>query len=91
MICSFDANFNFVEADADSGTEAIASPEGTTREQFMQWLSQLSSKQSPVWLGLPHHAERVLLSTRAKELTVNVLKLQVCHCCLKIADVGSDC
>jgi len=65
-----------VRADVSSGTEAIVGPEGTTREQFLQWLTDLPSKQSPVWLGLPFHAERVLLSTRAKELTTNVLKLQ---------------
>ena len=66
-----------MEADAASATEAIGGPEGTTREQYLQWLAELPAKQSPVWLGLPFHAERVLLSTRAKQLTVNVLKLQV--------------
>ena len=76
-LCSFEANFNFVNADEGSATEAIPSPEGSTREQFMQWLSALPTKQSPVWLGLPFHAERVLLGTRAQQLTVNMLNLQV--------------
>jgi hypothetical protein len=74
---SFEANFNFVNADEASATEAIPSPEGSTRDQFMQWLSALPTKQSPVWLGLPFHAERVLLGTRAQQLTVNMLNLQV--------------
>lgn len=73
---SFEHNFHFVAGDAASGVEAIAGPDGTTRDQFMQWLAELPSKQSPVWLGLPSHAERVLLAVRAQQLTVNVLKLQ---------------
>ena len=73
-----------MNADPSSSTEAISGPEGTTREQFMQWLADLPTKQSPVWLGLPSHAERVLLSTRAQNLTVNMLKLQVCWSFLTI-------
>jgi hypothetical protein len=76
-LCSFEISFNFVEADVASATDAISGPDGSTREQMLQWLADLPSKQSPVWLGLPFHAERVLLATRAHQLTVSVLKLQV--------------
>ena len=68
---SFDHDFKFVE-----GEEGFSGPEGNTREQMMQWVAELPTKQSPLWLGLPSHAEKVLLASRAQLLAVNMLKLQ---------------
>lgn len=76
FIHSFDESFAFVEADKASGTLAIHAPEGTKREQFLQWADTLPDVQSPAWLGLPSNAELVLLTNRAIALALNMQKLQ---------------
>jgi dynein heavy chain 1, cytosolic len=88
---SFESSFNMVDAHEGSGTEAVPSPEGSTRDHFMQWLAALPpAKQTPVWLGLPSHAERVLLSTRARELAVDMINLQVVDEQLSLQSSESD-
>ena len=42
--------------------EGIQGPEGTKRNQFMEWIEALPSKNSPTWLGLPETAEDMLLA-----------------------------
>jgi hypothetical protein len=46
----------------------------STKQQFLEWASQLTSVQLPSWIALPNMAERVLLSNRARDL-VNKMNL----------------
>ena len=39
-------------------------PDGTRREQFVQWAESIKTLQAPSWLGLPNNAEKVLLTNR---------------------------
>ena len=55
---SFDAEFALV-AGAGSEGKDIGMPEGIRRDQFLQWVEQLSDRQTPAWLGLPNNAEKV--------------------------------
>ncbi|EDQ85850.1 uncharacterized protein MONBRDRAFT_11532 [Monosiga brevicollis MX1] len=60
----------------ESGTEAILTPEGFHREQFLAWAASLPDSQSPSWLGLPSNAEIVLLTNRAAAMAGNCQMLQ---------------
>ncbi len=44
--------------------------------QFLAWIESLSSKQSPVWLGLPDTAENVLLTQLATKTRVKMMRMQ---------------
>lgn len=44
----------------------LTMPEGIRREQFVQWTDGLPDTQSPVWMGLPSNAEKVLLTTQGR-------------------------
>ena len=52
-------------------------PEGIRRDQFLQWIEALGDRQTPLWLGLPNNAEKVLLTTRGTEMLGKLLKMQV--------------
>lgn len=41
-------------------------PDGIRRDQFLQWIEHLGDRQTPLWLGLPNNAEKVLLTTLGK-------------------------
>ena len=73
---AYEANFALVTADKASDTSAVIVPEGNSREKFLDWVAKLPDVQSPVWLGLPANAEMVLLASRAKQMVINVMKLQ---------------
>eukprot|EP00043_Microstomoeca_roanoka_P020037 m.234910 g.234910 ORF g.234910 m.234910 type:complete len:4574 (+) comp17091_c0_seq1:164-13885(+) len=73
---SFEEGFPLVEADEAAETAAIYAPEGTRRDQFLQWADSLPNSQSPAWLGLPANAENVLLTNRAETMMNNMHKLQ---------------
>lgn len=77
---SFLPTFTLVKADDEAGVPAIKPPKGTSRSELLQWADSLPDAQLPTWLGLPANAEVVLLTNRAKMLTVNTMKLQVRAC-----------
>lgn len=56
LFCSASFGSNFQLA------EGIQGPEGTKRNQFVEWIEALPSKNSPTWLGLPETAEDMLLA-----------------------------
>ena len=74
---SFDADFVLVPADPTAGTPALVAPEGSRRDTFLQWVATLPDSQPPTWLGLPSNAEMVLLTTVARNLAADMLKLLV--------------
>lgn len=74
---SFNADFNLVPADAAAGTAAVLAPEGSRRDQFLEWVATLPDAQPPAWLGLPNNAEMVLLTSMARKLAADMLKLLV--------------
>ena len=63
---------------AEEGSEAIVMPDGTKRENYLQWAAALPKAQLPTWLGLPNNAEKVLLTTQGREVLSLMMKLQVC-------------
>jgi len=60
----------------DVGSEDIYLPEGSRREELLDWVARLPDSQSPSWLGLPNNAERVLLTNQGQEMISNTLKMQ---------------
>lgn len=66
----------------DVGSEDIYLPEGSRREELLDWVARLPDSQSPSWLGLPNNAERVLLTNQGEraELRVRVF-YRFCCCC----------
>lgn len=55
-------------ANIDGEGKNLVVPDGLRREQFVQWVDSVHQLQSPSWLGLPNNAEKVLLTTRGKEI-----------------------
>lgn len=76
-VASFLSKFLFVEADEASQTPAIRPPANSSRSELLAWAASLPDAQMPTWLGLPSNAEAVLLTSRAKVLCINMLKLQL--------------
>ena len=74
---SFGPKFVLVAGDKGSGTPTIKPPSGSTRAELLSWADSLPDAQLPTWLGLPANAEMVLLTTRAKVLSIDTLKLQM--------------
>jgi dynein heavy chain 1 len=56
---SYDVGFCLVD-----GVDSTQIPEGTRVDQFLTWVNGLPDKQSPVWLGLPADAEKLLLISK---------------------------
>lgn len=78
---SFEADFALVAnvdgvAGGPGGQRHITMPDGSRRNQFLQWIEALSDRQTPSWLGLPNNAEKVLLTTRGTDLVGKLLKMQ---------------
>ena len=74
---AFDADFALVKewTGARHSRDGVATcqtvlraPEGTTRAQFLAWVSKLPAAQSPVWLGLPAAAESRMLEQQGASL-----------------------
>jgi len=72
---SFDAEFPLMMTTSET-QKSLLIPEGTKRDQFMKWIENLPSTQSPTWLGLPENAESILLANQGKEVIRKLLKLQ---------------
>lgn len=72
---SFDAEYPLI-TDGPKG-KSINIPDGTRREQFVQWVESLPDNQTPSWLGLPNNAEKVLLTTQGSSLISKMLKMQL--------------
>ncbi|XP_037072682.1 LOW QUALITY PROTEIN: dynein heavy chain, cytoplasmic-like [Pollicipes pollicipes] len=73
---SFDGDFALVAGAGADGTD-ISMPEGIRRDQFLQWVEQLSDRQTPAWLGLPNNAEKLLLTTRGTDMVSSLLRMQL--------------
>ncbi|KAG9509180.1 Dynein heavy chain, cytoplasmic, partial [Fragariocoptes setiger] len=58
--------------------EDIKIPEGMRRDEFLAWIDQslAAAKESPVWLGLPPNAERVILTNHGHDIIRKLLRLQ---------------
>ena len=76
---SFEADFLLVSSKETQATDScrIVMPEGIRRDQFLQWIENLSDRQHPAWLGLPNNAEKVLLTTRGTDMVTKLLKMQL--------------
>jgi len=74
-IKTFDSDFKLINDDGSG--KSLSMPDGIRREQFLQWVNQLSDNQLPCWLGLPNNAEKVLLTTRGTDLIAKMLKMQL--------------
>lgn len=70
---SFNSNFFLNLA---SGKEALQSPDGRKRDQFLEWIENLPAKGNPTWVGLPVHAEQMLRINRAQHTLSRWLMLQ---------------
>lgn len=70
---AFNGELPLVDGGADG---IVAVPDGSRREEFEGWVSQLKDHQSPEWIGLPANAENILLINRGKETVAKLLKLQ---------------
>jgi dynein heavy chain 1 len=71
---SFESEFLLV-ANADGGD--ISMPDVLRRDQFLTWANTLGHRQTPAWLGLPTHAEKVLLTSRGADMVSKLLKMQL--------------
>lgn len=61
-----------------SGDKAVLSiPDGTKKEHFVKWVENLPSVESPVWLGLPENAEKLLTTKKGQAVISKLYKLQV--------------
>ena len=74
-IKTFDGDFKLISDDGSGA--ALTMPDGIRREQFLQWVNNLSDNQLPCWLGLPNNAEKVLLTTQGTDLIGKMLKMQL--------------
>lgn len=74
---SFDADFVLVNNVEGQQGKNIVMPEGVRREQFLQFTSTLTDRQSPTWLGLPNNAERVLLTKLASDMISKLMRMQL--------------
>jgi dynein heavy chain 1 len=72
---SFEHDFALVH-NVDGTSKSITIPDGSRREQFIDWISQLPDTQTPSWLGLPNNAEKVLLTTRGNDMVAKLLRMQ---------------
>uniref|UniRef100_A0A0L8I729 Dynein heavy chain, cytosolic n=1 Tax=Octopus bimaculoides TaxID=37653 RepID=A0A0L8I729_OCTBM len=74
---SFDADFVLVNNVEGQQGKNIIMPEGVRREQFLQFTSTLTDRQSPTWLGLPNNAERVLLTKLGSDMIAKLMRMQL--------------
>ncbi|KAJ3195747.1 hypothetical protein HK101_011181 [Irineochytrium annulatum] len=57
----FDLNFSLISS--TNAGDNLSIPESNRVEEIMKWVNALPDQQSPVWLGLPANAERVLMAS----------------------------
>lgn len=74
---SFDTDFSLVTGIGEGDKTSIIMPEGIRRDHFLQFVENLSERQTPSWLGLPNNAEKVLLTNYGADLVAKLLKLQL--------------
>eukprot|EP01114_Cavostelium_apophysatum_P023031 TRINITY_DN854_c0_g1_i2.p1 TRINITY_DN854_c0_g1~~TRINITY_DN854_c0_g1_i2.p1 ORF type:complete len:4577 (-),score=1545.65 TRINITY_DN854_c0_g1_i2:38-13768(-) len=73
---AFDPDFPLVGGGRDQSEARMTIPEGTKKEQFVRWVDQLPSNETPVWLGLPDNAEKLLLAKKGQAVIQKLHKLQ---------------
>jgi len=73
---SFDSEFALVAGAGPDGKD-IGMPDGIRRDQFLQWVEQMTDRQTPAWLGLPNNAEKLLLTTRGTDMVASLLRMQL--------------
>ena len=75
---AFNANFPLVKTFLSDGREEVilVAPEGTTKQDFEQWVNALPTYNSPLWLGLPATAEVRLLSSQGQYLLRSLHTIQ---------------
>lgn len=69
---SYELDFPLVKF--EDGT-SLTIPEGTKVEQFMEWVNKLPEQQ-PTWLGLPSHAEKLLLAIKGNNMLSKVRQMK---------------
>ena len=65
-------------------------PDALRRDQFLSWANGLVHRQTPAWLGLPTHAEKVLLTNRGAEMVSKLLKMQMIEDDEDVATIEAD-
>ncbi|CAH8499822.1 unnamed protein product [Heterobilharzia americana] len=73
---SFEHDFPLVRNVDGQVGKNIVTPDGSSRDELLSWISKLPDIQTPSWLGLPNNAEKVLLTNLGGEMIGNLLKLQ---------------
>ncbi|CAH8501365.1 unnamed protein product [Schistosoma guineensis] len=73
---SFEHDFPLVRNVDGQVGKNIVTPDGSSRDELLSWISKLPDVQTPSWLGLPNNAEKVLLTNLGSEMISNLLKLQ---------------
>uniref|UniRef100_A0A914P1S8 Mitochondrial import inner membrane translocase subunit tim-16 n=1 Tax=Panagrolaimus davidi TaxID=227884 RepID=A0A914P1S8_9BILA len=71
---AFDEDFVLIN-NVDGKSTPLCIPEAHSRDQLLQWISQIKFLQMPSWIGLPNNAEKILLTVRGQELIRNMLKM----------------
>ncbi|KAJ3290947.1 hypothetical protein HK104_006430 [Borealophlyctis nickersoniae] len=71
---NYDSNTALVEE--SEGIQALAVPDGTRIEQFLDWINKLPEQQPPTWLGLPNNAEKVLMASKGLAFLSKVRKMK---------------
>lgn len=71
---AFESDHNVIRGlqseDGESG--ALILPEGTTWEEFRDWVHALPEREPPTYLGLPGNAEKLLLVNQAKGMMADL-------------------
>ena len=57
------------------GDASLTVPEGSTREEFMQWVNRLPEREPPTYLGLPGNAEKLLLVEHGQNTIANLQRV----------------
>ncbi|VDO77217.1 unnamed protein product [Schistosoma curassoni] len=63
---SFEHDFPLVRNVDGQVGKNIVTPDGSSRDELLSWISKLPDVQTPSWLGLPNNAEKVLLTNLGK-------------------------
>ena len=69
---AFEEGFNLIGEVAGDKAIGAPLPSGTSKKDFLQWVTELPEREPPTYLGLPADAEELLLAAQAKEMLRNL-------------------
>lgn len=68
---AFEADHNIISGLQNDGGSLIL-PEGTSWNEFTEWVQGLPEREPPTYLGLPGNAEKLLLVGQAKGMMADL-------------------